>query len=276
VTRTVDYTWVSYSGAARMDLAIVLVAAAAGIGYAGTRLRGPIQLPKPGQTASWMMAVAWVFAIMAFLICLKQYARTMRQHHLLHGLPSDPITPVTGACVVAIFVIILIVTKAHSGSARLASAAVGAMAAPMVFEFPFDLIIMARSYPPIPPDPALYRVLFFAPLFVVELATLSFLPLVPAVRLRRATFFCFALMLAVFAAWALSGFGYPATPGPFAFNVLSKILAFAAALTLFLPQRSGASTGTLVAGLKPAVVQDVRDPKVQGGSPDWPLTGPHA
>jgi hypothetical protein len=36
----------------------------------------------------------------------------------------------------------------------------------------------------------------------------------------------------------LSGFGYPSTPAPYALNVISKILAFIAALTLFLPQRA--------------------------------------
>ena len=57
------------------------------------------------------------------------------------------------------------------------------------------------------------------------------------VRLTRATFFSLALMLGVFAVWALSGFGYPSASLPTALNVASKILAFAAALTLFLPQR---------------------------------------
>jgi hypothetical protein len=227
---------------ARIDLAIVLVAAAAGIAYAGTRLRRPVRLPKPGQTAMAIMVLVWVFAITAFLACAHQYVSALRQHHLLHGLPSDPITPVTGACVVVIFVMILIVARSYDGPVRLASAAIGAIAAPMLFELPFDLIVMARTRPPVPPDPAVYRVLFFAPLLLVELATLSFLTFAPMVRLTRATFFSFALMLAVFAVWALSGFGYPATPGPLVFNVLSKILAFATALTLFLPPRSTAST----------------------------------
>ena len=57
------------------------------------------------------------------------------------------------------------------------------------------------------------------------------------VRLTRATFFSFALMLGVFALWALSGFGYPSAPLPTALNVASKILAFVTALTLFLPLR---------------------------------------
>ena len=111
----------------------------------------------------------------------------------------------------------------------------------MIFEFPFDLIVMARTYPPLPPDPALYRVLFFIPLFLVEFTTLALLTLSPMVRLSRATFFIFALMLAVFAAWALSGFAYPSASVPFALNVLSKILAFVATLNLFLPQRALAS-----------------------------------
>ena len=42
-------------------------------------------------------------------------------------------------------------------------------------------------------------------------------------------------MLAVFAVWALFGFGYPSAPLPIALNVVSKILAFVTALTLFLP-----------------------------------------
>lgn len=70
---------------------------------------------------------------------------------------------------------------------------------------------------------------------------LSLLMLSPMVRLSRAAFFSFALMLAVFAAWGLSGFGYPSAAVPFAFNVVSKILALVAALCLFLPQRAQAS-----------------------------------
>ena len=105
----------------------------------------------------------------------------------------------------------------------------------MIFELPFDLIVMARTYPPIPPDPALYRALFFVPLFLIEITTLLLLRLSPMVRLTRATFFSFALMLGVFAVWALSGSGYPSAPPLTALNIASKILAFVTALTLFLP-----------------------------------------
>jgi hypothetical protein len=79
--------------------------------------------------------------------------------------------------------------------------------------------------------------LFFVPLFLIEITTLLLLRLSPIMRLTRATFFSFALMLGVFAVWALSGFGYPSAPAPIALNVVSKLLAFVTVLTLFLPQR---------------------------------------
>ena len=87
-----------------------------------------------------------------------------------------------------------------------------------------------------PPDPALYRALFFVPLILVELTTLSLLTLSPMVRLSRPALFCLALMLLVFAAWAVAGFGYPSAPVPVAMNVASKILAFVTALSLFSPE----------------------------------------
>jgi hypothetical protein len=42
----------------------------------------------------------------------------------------------------------------------------------------------------------------------------------------------------VFAAWALTGFGYPSTPAAIAFNVASKLLAFVTVACLFLPPES--------------------------------------
>jgi len=51
-------------------------------------------------------------------------------------------------------------------------------------------------------------------------------------------------MLAVFAAWAGTGFGYPLTPLPITLNIVAKLLSFAVVLTLFLPRqrsRGGAS-----------------------------------
>jgi hypothetical protein len=111
---------------------------------------------------------------------------------------------------------------------------------------------MTRTYP-IPPDPAGYRALFFLPLFAIELTTLALLTLSPMVRLSRATFWSFAAMLAVFAVWALFGFGYPSTPVSITLNVVSKILAFVTALTLFLPVRNQADVRSPQAGAAQAL-----------------------
>jgi hypothetical protein len=240
-TATTQYgTWVSYGGTARIMLAVVLLAAAAGVGYAGTRLPLPARLPRPSQSGMLIMLVTWVFVILAFLFCVTVIVQQVQREHLVHAAPADPITPVTVTGVGVIFVI-LAISGSHGWRVTFASAAIAAiaaLAAPMIFEFPFDLIVMARIYPPIPPDPALYRVLFFAPLVLVEITTLSLLTLSPRVRLSRASFFSFASMLMVFAVWGLFGFAYPSAPVPFTLNVLSKILAFVTALSLFLPQRA--------------------------------------
>jgi hypothetical protein len=235
-------TWVSYSGTARLALAAVLLAAAAAVAYAGIRLPLPASAARPGRKAAVFMLVAWLLAIAAFLACLVVYAQQVLREHLAHGLPPDHIFPITLIAAGVTFFII-VVNAQPGGRTAFTSAVIGAMAGPMVFEFPFDLIVMARTYPPIPPDPALYRALFFAPLFLIEITTLSLLTLSPMVKLSRAAFFSFALMLAVFAVWALTGFGYPSAPVPFALNVISKLLAFATVLTLFLPQRAQALPG---------------------------------
>jgi hypothetical protein len=241
-------TWVSYSGTARITMAAVLLGTAAAVICAGIRLPLPVGPARPrGRKTAVFMLVAWALAIVMFLACLVVYIQQALREHLVHGLPPDHIFPVTLIAAGVTFFIIA-VNGQLGGRTVLTSAVIGAMAGPMVFEFPFDLIVMARTYPPIPPDPALYRALFFAPLFLIEITTLWLLTLSPMVRLSRATFYSFALMLAVFAGWALTGFGYPSAPVPIAFNVVSKILAFVTVLTLFLPRRSQARTGDPQAG----------------------------
>ncbi len=234
-------TWIGYSGNARIVLAIVLLAAAASVAYAGIRLPRPLRPPRTSEATKAFLIGTWAFAIVAFLVCVSFYIQQARRDYPLHATPANPITPVTFISAGIIFCILLI-SGSRGWRVTLPSAVIGALAAPMIFELPFDLIVMARTYPPITPDPALYRVLFFAPLFLIEVTTLALLALSPMVRLSKAALYLFALMLAVFAVWGLSGFAYPATPVPLTLNVVSKILAFVVTLSLFLPQRGQLST----------------------------------
>jgi hypothetical protein len=242
-------TWVSYGGDARIWLAVILLAAAAGLVSAGIWLPLPARTAAPSRKAVIATLLAWVAVIAAWLVGIVIYIRQyVHAYHLsaATAAPPDHVAPVTFLAVAAVFVIILTRSSAAGGT-RLAGAAIGALAAPLIFELPFDLIVMARTYPPIPPDPALSRALFFVPLFLIEITTLLLLSLSPMVRLTRATLFCLALMLGVFAIWALSGFGYPSSPLPTTLNIVSKLLAFAVVLTLFFPQRSPATASTLTA-----------------------------
>jgi hypothetical protein len=233
-------TWVSYSGVARIELAIAALAAAGGLAYAATRLRLPAQAARPGRAQLAFMLGTWVLAIAAFLACVAVYALQYRHEYGTGYAPADHILPVTLFAAAITFFVILVSSGSYGPGTRLASAVVGAIAAPMIFELPFDLIVMARIYPPISPDPALYRTLFFLPLFLVEVTTLSLLTISPMVKLSRGALFSFASMLAVFAVWGLFGFAYPSALVPTALNILSKLLAFVTVLCLFLPQRTKA------------------------------------
>jgi hypothetical protein len=231
-------TWFSYSGAAQIVLAVVLAAAAAAVAYAGIRLPLPARLPTPGRAAKIMMLAIWGFAVVALLVCFAVYVA--QAHH--RGLrTASPVTPVTLTGVAVLFIVIACVENARGSDVAVVTAALAAVVGPMIFEVPFDLIIMARTYPVI--DPALFRLLLFGPLILTGVATVALLSLSPVVRLRRTTLWCFAGMLAVFAAWSLfDGFRYPSAPGPITLNAVSKVLALVTALTLFLPHRVQSET----------------------------------
>jgi hypothetical protein len=113
------------------------------------------------------------------------------------------------------------------------SAIIGAIAAPMIFELPFDLIVMGQTYPPNPA--ALFTLLYFLPLFLIELSSFALLTVSPVMRVSRWTLLFLAGMFLVFALWALFGFAYPDAPLPIALNVVSKTLAFLTSISLFTP-----------------------------------------
>jgi ABC-2 type transport system ATP-binding protein len=235
--KTLNGGWLSFGGDARIELAVGLLAAAGGAAYVGFRLRRTIQATRPPTSVVVLMFSLWGISLIAGVAGLAVYVRQfIHDYPNIHAGVTDPITPVTFLAALALFGVIM-TRFGYRYQTRLGGAVVGAMAAPMIFELPFDLIVLARTYPPLFPDPAFYRAVFFTPLFLIEITTMWLLTLSPMVRVRRSTFFCFALMLGVFGIWALSGFGYPNAVLPITLNVISKLLAFAAALTLFLPDR---------------------------------------
>ena len=236
-------TWVSFSGDPRLGLALVMALIAAGMVLAGGCWRGAAWQPPPVHRRTLIaLLVAWVLAIAAFLVCAGLYVKQLVHEFPGRSAPTNPITLVTLSAVVVTFIIVL-ATRDPQDRVGVASAIIAALAAPMVFELPFDVVVMARTYPPIAPDPTFYRALFFAPLLVIELTTLALLMCSPEVRVNRWTCFALAGMFGTFAIWASLGFGYPDSSSLIAANVVSKLLAFIATIALFFPviRRSSAS-----------------------------------
>jgi hypothetical protein len=142
--------------------------------------------------------------VLTFFVAAGAYGTALIQQQPDYAAPTNHITPFTFAGMLLVFFTILTLTQ-HSGfRVAAASAVVGAIAAPLVFELPFDIIVMWRTYPPNPA--ALYTLLFFFPLFLIELSSFAMLLLLSRARLTRYSLCILAGMFLVFAVWAVFGF----------------------------------------------------------------------
>jgi hypothetical protein len=239
-----DIDWVSYGSGAAAALAIVLAGVAGTFAYLGTRVRSPIAVMRPGRTVGGFMIAIWLLAICTFIVALGVTHVQMQEVHLPARLASADakVHLVTLLAATLTFFVILYLTRRFGWRTAIASAIIGTAAGPMFFELPFDLIVIAKTYPPIPPFPMLYRGLIFLPLFIVELSTISLLTLLPPMRITGNACYALAASFAVFALWAVIGFPFPFEPVPMALNIISKVLCFVAAIMLFVWHDSESAT----------------------------------
>jgi len=236
-------TWSPYAGGQAAVLAVALLVTAFGLLMAGLRLRQPVGVARPGKAVGGLLIVMWVLALATLTVAVVTYDKAFAQYHgqaALGTLPPDRIAPITFLSALVTFVVIAVLSRGHGWKVALGSAFVGTAAAPFIFELPFDLIVMWRTYPA---EPAVqFTLLYFLPLFLVELLTFSLLTLSPLPKLSSSTLYFLAAMFIVFSVWAAFGFAYPLRPLPYALNAVSKILSFAAAVTLFVPDWTVTST----------------------------------
>lgn len=231
-------SWIPYAGVASQVLSAALLVVAVVLAYLGTRLRDTLAVTRPGRTVRGFLIVIWWLSIQTFLVALTVYVKQVREMHLRARAPANHITPITLLSAAATFAILIYLTRNLGWRVAVRTAFFGAAAGPMIFELPFDLIVMTRTYPSILPTPTLYRALFFLPLFIVEVSTISLLTLLPTMRVSKYTLYSLAAMFLVFAIWALFGFSYPATPVSYTLNAVSKVLSFATIITLFVGPRT--------------------------------------
>jgi hypothetical protein len=230
---TQNATWSPYLGSDALLLSAALLIIGGVLAYLGTRLHGSVGVNRPGTTVSIFMVVIWGLSFATLVIAIGTYVRALYQQYGPITPPTNPISPVTDLSGLVAFILIAYLSRRHGLKIALGSAIVGTVAAPMIFELPFDLIVMCRTYPPTPATQ--FTLLYFLPLFLVGISSFSLLTLSPLTKLSRYTLFSLAAMFFVFAIWALFGFSYPSYPIPIALNAVSKILSFVAAVTLFLP-----------------------------------------
>jgi hypothetical protein len=226
-------TWSPYTGSSSIILAVVLFIVTGVLISLAIRLHHPIAVKRPGKFLGISLVVMWVLAVTTFLVAVIIYVLALYQRVGHFTGPGNPITPVTVTSGVVAFFVIVYLARRSGFWVAIGSAMVGTIAAPMIFEFPFDLIVMWRTYPPEPS--ILFTLLFFFPLFLVEALSFAMLTLSPVMKLSRYTLFLLAGMFLLFAVWAVFGFAYPAAPIPIVLNTIAKMLAFATAVSLFLP-----------------------------------------
>jgi hypothetical protein len=247
---TYTSSWSPYTGSGAVILTIVLVIIAGALVILGTRMHRALGAARPGKTVTFFLFGMWILSLVMSANAVRVYGLAFQQQ-IASGqigrisLPPDRIAPVTYTSVLVTFIVILVLCRRHGWKMALGNAILGAMAAPWIFELPFDLIIVGKVYTPLPATP--FRGLYFLPLFLIEMSTFSLLTLSPLVRLSRATLFSLAAMFLVFAIWAAFGFAYPGTPIPIALNGISKVLCFVAAITLFLPLKGTAAQEKVLA-----------------------------
>ncbi len=238
VSMNTHQPWSPYAGSSSIILAVVLLLVTGVLLSFATRFHHPVSVKRPGTGLRVAIVVIWVLSVMAVLVTSSIYVLTLYRQEGGHlTAAADHITPVTMTSALVAFLVIAYLARGSGFWVAVGSAIVGTIAAPMIFELPFDLIVMWRISAPVP---VMLNVLFFFSLILVEILSLAMLTFSPVMKLSRYTLFLLAGMFVIFAVWAVFGFAYPATPLPIALNMISKVLAFAAAVSLFLPPEKSA------------------------------------
>ena len=230
--------WSSYAGSSTFLLSFILVLAGVALILAGRRMEKEIKLPKMGWKLGVVVVAIWVFSILTFLKINRDIARYSGAAASLG--PIFPITIVTAVCT---FAYVAYISRHDGALAGLGRGFLAFIAGPMVFEFPFLLIVIPRVTAPLVPE-----LIFLIPLFTIIFTTLSMLLFSRKVAITKYTVYFCAAMILVFAIWALDGYSYPTHPISFVLNAVSKVLGFAAIAAMFVtkPQESSLLAKTLL------------------------------
>ena len=143
--------WSPYAGSGSIILAVGLLIVTGVLIYVANRLHHPLAVKRPGKVLSVALVVSWVVCVIAVLEASSIYILALYRQEGGHlTVAADHITPVTLTAAVVAFFVIAYLARRSGFSVAVGSAIVGTIAAPMIFELPFDLIVMGRISPPPP------------------------------------------------------------------------------------------------------------------------------
>ena len=233
--------WIPYFGSDAIILGVVLLVIAGVLAFLGFKLKESLRVKRPGKAMTGVLIAVWILSIVTFLINIGVYTILLQQANIPGTIPGNPITKFTLSFAFLSFLIVFFINRKRGWKAAFWGAAFAAMAGPMVFELPFDLIVMFRTYPPIPPNPTVLRLLFFLPLFIVEITTMSLMFFSPLFKVSKYTLFSLAGLFFVFAIWAFLSFSFAYTTEFLILNVIAKALAFVTVVTPFLLEKDPAA-----------------------------------
>ncbi len=198
-------------------------------------MRNEIRLPRMGKILGAIVVVIWAFSILTFLKINADLARYTGSAGNL-----GPIFPITVFTAICTFGYVAYISKRDGFFASVGRGFLAFIAGPMVFEFPFLLIVIptVRAHP-------ILALIFLTPLFAIIFTTLSMLLFSKKVAITKYSVYFYGSMIFVFALWALDGYSYPSNPISFILNAISKVLGFACVASMFPPRSADISTGIL-------------------------------
>jgi hypothetical protein len=222
--------WAPYVGSDSVFLlSAILVIVGVGLIFLGRRMRRDVKLPRMmGRVSGAVVVVIWAISILVFLRVNRALARYSGSAATL-----GPIFPITLVSAICSFVFVAYATRRNGVLSALGNGFLAFVAGPMVFEFPFLLIVIPRVSAPLIP-----ALIFLLPLFAIIFTTLSMLFFFSrSVAITKNSVFLYAAMIFVFAIWALDGYSYPSNEVSFALNAISKVLGFASVAAMFHPTK---------------------------------------
>ncbi len=219
ISSGVPLTWTPYAEPGTFLLALLLGIIAIGLILAARGMKKPIQLPRPRRILKVVILILWILSLGLIHVIDEE-----TQNAVSYG----PILPITLTSAAFTFVYLAYITRKGGIVSALGNGFIGAVAGPMVFEFPFALIAI-----PLLKLGARVSIFFFGTLFVVIFTTLALLLFSKRTAITKYSLFSLSTMFLIFAVWALEGFSYPSTPISFTLNAVSKVLSFTTIIAMF-------------------------------------------